>query len=551
MILVRDIKLNINHTDDELNLKLIQYLRLEAIFGKNNVPRFEVKIVRQSVDARKKPLIFYIYTVALDFGENNSKVYKYLKKKNIKNADVYKPVIYKVPECGNEKLVKRPIVVGAGPAGLFCAYNLALRGFKPIILERGECVLDRQKTVESSFKSGKIDANSNVQFGEGGAGTFSDGKLNTLTKDVNGRNSFVLSIFAKFGAPDKITYAAKPHIGTDLLVSIVENIRNEIVSLGGEYRFNCLFKDFKCQNGSITGISYIDLKSNDVYELETDVLILCTGHSSRDTFELLYSGGIKMEQKSFAVGYRVSHPQSFVDYWQYGTTSAEIGLSSADYKVANETEKGKRVYSFCMCPGGYVVNASSEENQMCVNGMSESGRDSGYANSAIICAINPEDFIQNVVEEDHPLSGMYYQRNIEKKAYIKGNGSIVTQYFKDFEANIPSECVKDDDICTKGLTVNGNLRGIFNEDIDEAIIESIHKFGSTRKGFDGDRTVMYGIEARTSSPVRIPRDDSFMCNIHGIYPCGEGAGYAGGITSAAADGLKVSEAVISKYVPSY
>lgn len=547
MILLRDIKLKINHSEQDLYKKIVESCKLKGYGGKAS---FEYSIVRQSIDARKKPDIFYIYTVNLDFGINENKVISYLKKKHINNINYEPQGEYEIPQNGANKLTKRPVIVGAGPAGLFAAYLLAQKGFKPLVFERGECVSDRVNTVNSTFETGIVNPESNVQFGEGGAGTFSDGKLNTLTKDVNGRNTYVLKTFAKFGAPDKITYVAKPHIGTDLLTGIIANLRNEIISLGGEFYFSTKITDFNIKDKKIIGVSAVNCKNGKVFEVATDTCILCIGHSARDTFEVLYSKNIDMSAKSFAVGYRMAHPQSYVNMWQYGVEDThEIGLEAADYKVANETSNGRRVYSFCMCPGGYVVNASSEEGRLCVNGMSESGRDSDFANSAIICAITPDDFVQDTVDDNHPLRGMYYQRNIEEKAFTCGRGLIPAQYFIDFENNSASESIQFGR--TKGNVSPANLRTILSDDINNAIIESVHKFGYTRKGFDDDKAIMYGVEARTSSPVRINRNDMYESNIAGIYPCGEGAGYAGGITSAATDGIKVAERIISMYYPDY
>lgn len=552
MIQIRDIKLKIDHTELDIKKKIVSELRLEAVFKNTKFPDFNYTIIKKSLDARKKPDIFFIYTVSVDLGINEDKVKNFLSKKKCNNIDFKELVKYKLPNTGDEPLYKRPVIIGSGPAGLFTALNLAKRGFKPIVIERGEPVEQRSVTVEHFFETGELDDESNVQFGEGGAGTFSDGKLNTLTKDTNGRNSYVLRTFYEYGANEDITYVAKPHIGTDVLKDVVKNMRNAIIDLGGQFMFDTKMTSISIKNDGINIISLMHVKSGFEFYIETDIVILCIGHSARDTFEMLYEKGLSMQQKNFAVGFRVSHPQRLIDRWQLGVNDAnEIGLSAADYKVTNEASNGRNVYSFCMCPGGYVVNASSEYGKLAVNGMSERKRDSKYANSAIICSITPDDFIQHEVDKNHPLSGMYYQRNLEKEAFNRGDGKIPTQYFKDYENDVPSIDIKENDFCTKGSIKATNLRNIFSNEIDEAIVESIHKFGYTRKGFDADRCVLYGVETRTSSPIRITRDENFVSNINGVYPCGEGAGYAGGITSAAADGIRVAEAIISKYYPEY
>lgn len=549
MIQIKDIKLKIDHDENALRQKIFDVCKLKG-YGKGSV-KFEYKLIRQSIDARKKPDIYYIYSVAVDFGVEESKIIKYLRSKRLNNIVFEAPVEYRIPQIGEKSLDKRPVIVGSGPAGLFVAYVLAQRGFNPIVIERGESVEDRINTVNKTFTSGSINNESNVQFGEGGAGTFSDGKLNTLTKDINGRNSYVLKTFAKFGAKENITYQAKPHIGTDQLTKVVANMRNEIIKLGGQFMFSTKLIDFEAENHELKAVKIVDVISGREQVIETDICVLCIGHSARDTFELLYNKQIEMEQKSFAVGFRVAHRQELVNMWQLGVRNTkDIGLEAADYKVTNECSNNRRVYSFCMCPGGYVVNASSEKGRMCVNGMSESQRDSEYANSAIICAITPQDFKQDVVSGNHPLSGMYFQRIIEERAYNCGDGNIPVQYFKDFCKNRVSDDFNYEG-CTKGLVRSGNLREILDDEINHAIIESMHKFGYTRKGFDDDNTLMYGIEARTSSPIRIQRNEDFESVVSGLYPCGEGAGYAGGITSAATDGIKVAEAIITKYKPCY
>lgn len=557
MIRIRDIKLPVGHTDGDLIDEIAKILCLDMIYPGNSYPDFSYEILRRSIDARRKPDIFFVYTVKLliapegenhiiKFFDDHARSSRIRKMRDRILTDT--PEQFVIPECGDKVLSKPPVVVGFGPCGMFASLLLARRGFTPIVIERGSNVDERTKIVEGFWEKGRLDPESNVQFGEGGAGTFSDGKLNTLTKDTNGRNTYVLKTFAEHGAPSDILIDAKPHIGTDVLKTVVRNIREEIISLGGKVLFDTKLTDIKTDGGKISSITVSGTKSGTSETIETDIVIICPGHSARDTFEMLYDRGITMSPKSFAAGFRVVHPQSLVNEWQYGMPDPEkAGLPPADYKVANETDGGRRVYSFCMCPGGYVVNASSEEGRTCVNGMSESGRDGAYANSAIIAAVDPGDFSQSVVPSVHPLAGMYYQRSLEEEAGRRGKGAIPVQRFADYEEDIDPEGVIDTKDYAKGRAIPANLRGIFSEDIDKAIIESMHKFGYTRKGFDADDTVLLGVEPRTSSPVRIERGDSFESNIKGIYPCGEGAGYAGGIMSAASDGIKVASHIIENY----
>jgi len=435
------------------------------------------------------------------------------------------------------KCDKRPVIIGAGPCGLFAAYFLSKYGYRPIILERGRKVEERTDDVAKFFETGVLDTESNVQFGEGGAGAFSDGKLNTLVKDAYLRNDEVLRLFAECGADENIRYDAKPHVGTDVLFDVIRNLRKRIEDFGGEFRFETKAERFNIKDNKLISIV---TSNNEV--IETDICVLAIGHSARDTFRTLYNLGIPMQAKSFAVGFRVEHEQELINRAQYGECADE--LPAAPYKLTHTAESGRGVYTFCMCPGGYVVNASSEEGRLAINGMSYRKRDGINANSAVIVSVTPQDF-----KGDGPLAGVEFQQDIEKKAYNLGNGRIPQQRFIDFVNNKDSESLGHIPTSVKGANTLANLRGIYNEEINLSFIEGIKAFGRKIKGFDDDDMVMSGVETRTSSPVRILRNDEFQSEIEGIYPAGEGAGYAGGIMSAAMDGMKVAEQIAAKYEP--
>ena len=480
------------------------------------------KIVKKSVDARNKNEIYFVYEVDIETNKN-------LK---LDNDIIITPNLDYVFPHGSGK-DKKIVVIGSGPAGLFSGYILAKCGYKPLIIERGEQVEDRIKSVEEFWKNGKLNTNSNISFGEGGAGTFSDGKLNTLIKDTNNRMKFVFETFVEMGASEEILYSYKPHIGTDVLINVVKNIRNKIIELGGEFRFNTCLTDINIEDNKIKSIVV-----NNNEEIEVDNLVLAIGHSSRDTFKMLYDKMLNMEAKAFAVGYRVIHNQDMINKSQFGEKYKDM-LGSSPYKLTYKASNNRGVYSFCMCPGGYVVNASSEENRLCINGMSYSKRDSKWANSAIIVTVYPRDFGIN------PLDGIKFQRDLEEKAYELGKGNIPVQLLGDFINNKESTCFKTVNPEFKGKYTFSNLNDLLPLELNNSIKESFNSFGNKIKGFDNSDTVLAGIEARTSSPVRIIRNDNFISNIEGIYPCGEGAGYAGGITSAAIDGIKVAEAIIN------
>ena len=497
---------------------------LESISKKTKLNISDIdkyKIVKKSIDARNKNEIYYVYEVDI----------KTNKKLNLNNDIIITPNLeYVYPQSSGK--TKKVVIVGSGPAGLFCGYILAKCGYNPIIIERGEQVEDRVKSVEEFWNNNKLNVNSNIQFGEGGAGTFSDGKLNTLIKDTNNRMKFVFETFVENGAPDEILYSYKPHIGTDVLINVVKNIREKIISLGGSFRFNTCLTGINIEDNKIKSIIV-----NNNEEIDVDNLVLAIGHSSRDTFKMLYDKNINMEAKAFAVGLRVIHNQDMINESQFGEKYKDM-LGSSPYKLTYKASNGRGVYSFCMCPGGYVVNASSEENRLCINGMSYSKRDSKWANSAIIVTVYPRDYGEGV------LDGIKFQRDLEEKAYKLGNGNIPVELLGDFKNNLESTNFKTVIPEFKGNYTFSNLNDLLPTELNDSIKEAFNDFGRKIKGFDNDDTVLAGIEARTSSPIRIIRNEKFISNIDGIYPCGEGAGYAGGITSAAIDGIKVAEAII-------
>ena len=538
MIRISQLKLEVPHNEKQLTLKIAKQLRIKE----SDILSYEIR--KLSIDARKKPQIYYIYVVDVEVN-NEKQILLKIKDATIQPVE-NKPFIFKC--SGKKMLSERPIIIGSGPAGLFCAYMLSQNGYCPILLEQGEDVDKRSQSVEEFWNGGKLKKHSNVQFGEGGAGTFSDGKLNTLVKDKYGRNNKVLEIFVDNGAPSEILYEAKPHIGTDILKTVVKNMRNRIEKWGGEVHFESTVTDIAFENNTVKSVVVNDNKI-----IKTQSVVLAIGHSARDTFDMLYKKGVKMEAKEFAVGFRVEHPQKLINFEMYGEKMAEK-LAPAPYKLTAKTSFNRGVYSFCMCPGGYVVNASSEEKKLAINGLSDSKRDSKSANSAIIISVTPEDF-----PSENPLSGLEFQRILEEKAYTLGNGKIPfttygelcekldtpmllygqnTSFFNNFQGN------------TKGMVRKADLSHFFKPEMMGSFVEGMTHFDKIIPGFAHPETKIYAVESRTSSPIRILRDsDTLESNFGGLYPCGEGAGYAGGITSAAMDGVKVAEKLASIYKP--
>jgi len=561
LILIQQLKLRVPCDEQAVKSKAAKALMIKE------EEILKLEILRESLDCRKKPDIFAVVTAQVKV-KNEEKVLKRAQgnKKAKEQFSIYenKEYVFPTQAEGIGEHGKRPVIVGAGPAGLFCTYYLACAGLRPLLLERGRDVEKRKQDVEAFWKTGMLDPSSNVQFGEGGAGTFSDGKLNTLVKDKDGRNRAVLKTFVQFGAKKSILYDAKPHVGTDELSKIVFGLREEILRLGGEVRFESQMTDLLIENGQLVGIIV-----NEKEKIECDQLVLAIGHSARDTFFMLQKHKLPMEAKPFAVGFRVEHPQEMINESQYGKKDPEE-LGAAPYKVTAKASNGRGVYSFCMCPGGYVVNASSEEGMLAVNGMSYSGRNGKNANSAIIVSVTPEDYPGN-----GPLAGIAFQRSLEERAYRLGMGKIPVQRYGEYRKGKTGENGSDlglvkeviDQIgqyengnkdmeksaimpCCKGEYAWADLRGLLPPECEKAFIEGMGQFGKQIKGFDREDCVLSGVESRTSSPVRIVRDEHLSSEISGIYPCGEGAGYAGGITSAAMDGLRVGEEIFKRLTKS-
>lgn len=524
MIRIQQLKLPIRHTEADLKARILKKL------GIREDAMISYEIRKQSIDARKKPELFYVYTADVNVRKEAA-----LKKKK-KQSDILfleKEKPYRITTQNDRRPDERPVIIGMGPAGLFCGLELARLGFRPLILERGAAVEERMKDVEKFWETGILNPDSNVQFGEGGAGTFSDGKLNTMVHDNAGRGRYVLEQFVKYGAPEEILWQNKPHIGTDILVDVVRNMRRQIQEYGGEIRFHSqvtdVLPDEQC------------LIVNGEEKIHSWAAVLAIGHSARDTFRMLLDRGTHMEAKSFAVGVRVEHPQRLIDQNMYGRE--ERGeLPAASYKLTAKLENGRGVYTFCMCPGGYVVNASSEPGQVAVNGMSYHGRAGENANSAVIVTVTPDDY-----GADHPLSGVEFQRKLERRAWEEGDGQVPTQRFEDFCENRKSSSYGTVKPNIKGQHRFGNVRRIFPEELASSLEQGIKAMDRKIRGFAEKDTLLSGVESRTSSPVRICRDQEFRSSIPWIFPCGEGAGYAGGITSAAMDGLKVAEALVQAF----
>ena len=517
MVRISNIKVRFDCSDEEL---------FDYIFKKYNIDKNSVKvkrIVKKSIDARNKSDISYNYSVEVACSnENRIKGAAKVEEDTKLNIDV------------KRKSNISPVIVGAGPAGLFAALILAQNGIKPIVIEQGKKVEDRQKDVEEFLATGKLNTFSNVQFGEGGAGTFSDGKLTSGIH--NPLCKVVLKEFYNFGAPEQILYINKPHIGTDNLIGIISNMRNKIIEMGGTFLFNEKVVDFDINDQKVTSVICESGK-----RFETDAVILAIGHSARSTFEKLYEKGLVMERKNFSVGVRIEHKQEMINKSQYGTET-KLKLPPAEYKLAYHGEE-RSCYTFCMCPGGYVMASSSEENTIVSNGMSKFARDGENANSAVLVNVTPNDF-----EGDSPLAGIYFQKKLEEDAFKLGGGNYYApiQRYEDFKNNKKSEFIGEiKPTYRPGVTLS-NLNEILPEFVSKTLVEGIEHFGKQIEGFNNPDSILTGVETRSSSPVQITRDESKQSNIKGFYPCGEGAGYAGGIMSAAVDGIKCAIAILEK-----
>lgn len=522
MLKVTNVKIKIKDKNYEKNISQLLNVRLSKISN--------VKLLKRSIDARRNK-ISYICSFAFEYNGNEDELIKNCKiplTKYVKKDYIVKQA----------KHHDKTVVVGSGPAGLFCALNLAKAGLKPILIEQGKDVDQRKKDIDTFWQDGILNTNSNVQFGEGGAGTFSDGKLTTNIKDF--RKEYMLEEFVKAGAPKDILYEAKAHIGTDYLRKVVKNMRQEIIELGGTVMFETTFVDFKAVNDKVESITVI--KDNQEIEIKCDHLILATGHSSRKTYRMLFEKGIKMIRKPFSVGVRIEHAQSLINLNQYH--SDDIDLKAADYKLAYHCNDGRGVYTFCMCPGGYVVASSSEENAVVTNGMSEYARDGENANSALLVSILPTDF-----EGDDVFAGIRFQEELEKKAFELGKKPYYApvQLVGDFLEDRLSEEFKEILPTYRPGTTFAMLKDIFPEFIVTSLKEALVAFEKKIPGFISTNAIMTAVESRSSSPIKIIRDEQFQTNIKGIYPIGEGAGAAGGITTSAIDGIKCAEIIIGGY----
>lgn len=541
---IRINNLTLNIEEDILSLKKKAAIKLKI----SEMDFKHFKILRESIDARKKNDIKFNYTVEVSL-EKEKKIINKLRDKDIRfeEDDNKEELVF-----GNINLNSRPIVIGMGPAGMFAALRLAENGYRPIVIERGESVENRTKTVEHFWKTGELNTESNVQFGEGGAGTFSDGKLTTRIKDK--RCDYVINTFINFGAPQEISYEGKPHIGTDILKNVVKDLRERIITLGGEIRFNSKLEDIITKDNKISAVII------NGEEIKCEALILAIGHSSRDTYEMLYKNNILMEAKPFALGVRIEHPQHMINENQYGKYANHPRLKAADYRLTYTSSINNRsIYSFCMCPGGEVVAASSEQNRLVTNGMSYHNRDRENANSALVVNVGVEDFKKECYNfnnkffpDKYPLLGMEMQRHYEEQAFIAGgrNFNAPIQLVGDFLRDEPSTKIGNVKPSYKPGYELTSLKKCLPSYVVNTLKDGIINFNKKIKGFSDNDAVLTGIETRTSAPVRIMRNEDFeSVSINGLFPSGEGSGFAGGIMSAAVDGLKCAEAIIKKYKP--
>lgn len=531
MIRLTEIKLPLDHKPEAINEAAIAHLKI------NPNDLISCTIFRRAHDARKKSAIRLIYSLDVEVKNEDAVLKRFAKDINVKPTP---DIEYRLPFKAPEKLASRPLVIGAGPCGLFAALLLAQMGFKPIILERGKVVRERTKDTWGLWRKSILKTESNVQYGEGGAGTFSDGKLYSQIKDPRHLGRKVLTEFVKAEAPEEILTEAHPHIGTFRLVKMVENMRRTIESLGGEYRFESRVTDFDIETASDGSRHIRGVVLENGEHIASNHVVLAIGHSSRDTFQTLYDRGVYVEAKPFSVGFRVEHPQSIIDVARFGDFAGNKILGAADYKLVHHASNGRDVYSFCMCPGGTVVAATSEENRVVTNGMSQYSRAERNANAGIVVGITPEDY------PGSPLAGIDFQRKLESAAFVAGGGTYAApaQLVGDFIKGRPSTSLGSVIPSYKPGVTPTDLSSCLPDYAITAIREALPAFGRQIKGFDMNDAVLTGVETRTSSPIRIKRDENFQSlNTKGLFPAGEGAGYAGGILSAGVDGIKIAEAV--------
>jgi uncharacterized protein len=538
MIRLSELKLPLDHPEDALPALICSTLKISA----NQLKSFN--IYKRSYDARKqKLLLVYIVDVELDSAQLEAQLLaKFSTNSHIRPAP---DMVYQLPVKLNEAPAIRPVVIGFGPCGIFAAMMLAQMGFKPIVIERGKQVRERTKDTWGLWRKRVLHTESNVQFGEGGAGTFSDGKLYSQIKDPRFLGRKVMTEFVKAGAPEEILLVSKPHIGTFRLVKVVENMREQIIAMGGEIRFQQRVCDFHIEDGHIRGLTIENLADGGTYELRADHVVLALGHSSRDTFAKLYERGVYMEAKPFSVGFRIEHPQGLIDRARLGQHAGHPLLGAADYKLVHHAANGRSVYSFCMCPGGTVVAATSEENRVVTNGMSQYSRNERNANAGIVVGISPADY------PGGPLAGIAFQRKLESNAFVMGGSTYEApgQLVGDFIAGKASAALGSVEPSYKPGVKMTDLADALPEYAITAMREALPAFGKKIKGFDMHDAVLTGVETRTSSPLRITRGDDFQSlNVKGLYPAGEGASYAGGILSAGVDGIEVAEAVARNLV---
>ena len=533
MIRINQLKMPLGHDRAGLLEKAARVLR---------VPSGEIEkltIVKQSVDARKKPDIWYSYVVDIGIRQAGlQKEEKLVRRLKDRNVSVRKETPYRLPEPGTNLMASRPVIIGTGPAGLFCGLMLARKGYMPILLERGEDVDARTDRVARFWETGQLNPSSNVQFGEGGAGTFSDGKLNTLVKDTSGRNREVLRILTEFGGDPSILYVNKPHIGTDILRQVVKTIRQELISLGCDVRFGSCLTGLEHRGGQLSGIWVEGPEGR--YRLDCDALVLAPGHSARDTFRMLEQEGVPMEQKSFAIGVRIEHKQKLISQAQYGPFWDQ--LPPTDYKLACHLPNGRSAFTFCVCPGGQVVASASEPGQLVTNGMSYRSRDGENINGGFLVGVGPEDFQTFGAD---PLAGVRFQEQWERAAFQAGGGGFMApaQRVEDFLAKRASQGPGEVRPTYQPGVTWTTLEDCLPDYVTDTLRGALPVLDRKLHGFAHPDGVLTGVETRSSSPVRIVRDETYQSNLRGLYPCGEGAGYAGGIVSAAVDGIRVAEAV--------